>query len=83
MPCNHFANEVEWARIPNGILKLHPVCSNCGTFKNVSSDRGKKFSHFIKALSKLKKNCKVTDVQIRLITKELEKNPDFQDLWWI
>jgi len=83
MLCNHYANQREWYKIPNGILKLHPVCSNCGTFKNVSSDKGKKLSYFIRVLSELKKYCKVTDVQLRLIAKELEANPDFCDLWWI
>ncbi|MCS7144583.1 MAG: hypothetical protein NZ879_06130 [Archaeoglobaceae archaeon] len=83
MHCKHFAHEKEWSEIPNGILKLHPVCSNCGTFKNVSSDKGKKLSNFIIVLSELKKYCKITDVQLRLILKDLEKNEDFCDTWWI
>lgn len=83
MSCDHVEVEKTWAKIPNGILKLHPVCSSCGTLKNVSSDVGKKLSHFIVILSKLKKYCKITDVQLRSITKELTAHPDFLDTWWI
>ena len=71
-----------------GSLKLHPYCGRCGTIKNISSDRGKKFSYFIKALSDLrkvleKKGYKISEAQIRLIANELSRVEGFSDLWWI
>ncbi|AIY89545.1 hypothetical protein GACE_0491 [Geoglobus acetivorans] len=56
--------------------------------KNVSSDRGKKLSHFMIALSRLrktlqKKGHKVSDAQIRLIMKDLSEMDGFGDTWWI
>ena len=78
----------DWANLPNGIVKLHPYCRRCGTFKNVSSDRGKSIGFFVAVLYKLKsylgkRGYKISEAQIRLITKELEKMEDFNDLWWI
>lgn len=83
----HVSNKKVWLNSHNGIVKKHPYCMVCGTVKNVSSDRGKKMSHFVLALSKLKKvlknkNYKVSEAQIRLILKEL-KDLDFGDVWWI
>lgn len=71
----------------NGVIKLHPYCKNCGTLKNVSSDRGRKVGYFVKALSKLrkileKKGYRVSEAQIRLILKELSET-EFDDIWWI
>ncbi len=88
MPCEHEANEREWAPMPNGVLKLHPYCERCGTFKNVSSDKGKSIGYFVASLSKLKrilegKGYKVSKAQIRLIVKELSEIDGFEDLWWI
>jgi len=81
--CNHRSKNRVWAENVSGVLKLHPYCENCGTLKNVSSLKGKKLGHFMKVVSELKKSCRITEVQLRLIAKELESNPDFQDLWWI
>jgi len=72
----------------NGTMVIHPYCGDCGTVKNVSSDRGRKLGYFITSLSRLKKRLgnkgyRVTDVQIRLISKELEEFPEFTDYWWI
>ncbi len=72
----------------NGILKLHPYCNKCGTVKNVSSDKGKKISYFVASLSELRKilakrGYKISDVQIRLIIKELGEIDGFDDTWWI
>ena len=85
--CVHEAKERDWARMQNGVMKLHPYCGNCGTLKNVSSDRGKRMGYFIAALSRLrktleKKGYKVSDAQIRLIVKELSER-EFDDIWWI
>ena len=71
-----------------GSLRLHPYCSRCGTIKNISSDKGKKFSYFIRALSDLrkvleKKGYKISEAQIRLIANELSRVEGFSDLWWM
>jgi hypothetical protein len=86
--CNHRAGRKIWLDTQTGGLKLHPYCVNCGTIKNVSSDRGKKMGYFIRALSDLRKvlemrGYKVSDAQIRLISKELSEYDGFDDLWWI
>jgi hypothetical protein len=88
MLCVHESNRKDWAKMQNGVMKLHPYCNKCGTLKNVSSDRGKKISYFVMALSRLKKileerGYKVSEAQIRLIVKELSEIEGFEDVWWI
>ena len=88
MKCIHESNRKDWAKMQNGVMKLHPYCNKCGTLKNVSSDRGKKISYFIMALSRLRKilnerGYKVSEAQIRLIVKELSEVEGFDDTWWI
>jgi hypothetical protein len=84
MSCDHeAAREKVWMETEIGATKKHPYCRKCGTLKNVSSDRGRKISHFLIVLSKLRKVYRLTDVQIRLIVKELESREDFRDLWWV
>jgi hypothetical protein len=84
----HESDKKDWAKMQNGVIKLHPYCNRCGTLKNVSSDRGKKIGYFVAALSRLRKilenkGYKVSDAQIRLIMKELSKIDGFEDTWWI
>ncbi len=86
--CDHVSKSKDWLPLKNGIIKRHPYCELCGTVKNVSSDRGKRLSFFIVAVSKLrklmeKKGYKISDAQIRLIIKELSELEDFNDTWWI
>jgi len=88
MPCKHKSEKSDWSRMPNGIIKLHPYCNKCGTLKNVSSDRGEKINYFIIGFSKIrqilkKRGYKISDVQIRLILKELSEVEGFDDTWWI
>jgi hypothetical protein len=88
MKCDHKSNKKDWVEMQNGILKLHPYCDKCGVIKNISSDRGKKISYFVMALSRLRKTLesrgyKVSDAQIRLIVKELMEIEGFEDTWWI
>ncbi|MBE8539353.1 hypothetical protein [Geoglobus acetivorans] len=88
MGCDHESGKGDWARLPNGVMKLHPCCSKCGTLKNVSSDRGEKMSYFIITLSKLRKvlrerGYKMSEAQIRLIARELSETEGFEDTWWI
>ncbi|MEG9193777.1 MAG: hypothetical protein V6S10_00390 [Candidatus Methanoglobus sp.] len=84
MHCSHEpSGEMVWEKTEFSAVKLHPVCANCGTLKNVSSSRGKKLGYFISVLSRLREYCKISEAQLRLIAKELERNEDFCDLWWI
>lgn len=88
MDCVHESGKSDWVKMQNGIIKLHPYCNNCGTLKNVSSDKGKKISYFVIVLSKLKRilerrGYKVSEAQIRLIVKELSEIDGFSDTWWI
>jgi biotin synthase-related radical SAM superfamily protein len=83
MKCEHNAKGSVWAKIPEGTMKLHPVCGNCGTLKNVSSSKGKKLGYYLKVLSELRKMYKISEAQLRLIVRELESNEDFCDLWWV
>ena len=84
--CEHESRCKDWLNIPSGVIKAHPVCVKCGAVKNVSSDRGKKVSHFVTAFYRMKKELerrgyKVSDVQMRLVFKELPE--DFGDTWSI
>ncbi len=88
MLCVHESNRKDWAKIQNGVIKLHPYCNKCGTLKNVSSDRGKKISYFVMVLSRLRKilkkrGYKVSETQIRLIVRELSEIEGFDDVWCI
>ncbi len=77
--CNHISSvSKDWLPVTSGILKPHPHCKVCGSVKNVSSDKGKRIGYFINALAEMrsfleKKGYKLTQSQIRLITKELEE----------
>jgi hypothetical protein len=57
-------------------LKPHLYCIHCGVVKNISSDRAKPMGYYTNMLAKLP----ITKVQVRLITKELER-VDFDDLY--
>ncbi|RLI81589.1 hypothetical protein DRP04_05750 [Archaeoglobales archaeon] len=86
--CIHESNKKDWAKMQNGVMKLHPYCNKCGTLKNVSSDRGKKIGYFVMTLSKLRRvlerrGYKISEAQIRLIVKELSETEGFDDIWWI
>jgi hypothetical protein len=78
----------DWLPMQNGIIKQHPYCGNCGTVKNVSSDKGKNIGYFVNCLSKMKKDLgkkryKISDAQIRLILKELTEMDGFSDTYWM
>ena len=88
MKCSHRLGRRDWLKMSNGVSKLHPICKRCGAVKNISSDKGRKMSYFIIVLSKLRKNLaergyKVSEAQLRLITKELSEIDGFDDTWWI
>jgi hypothetical protein len=79
MKCNHEnASDRIWFPAENHLLAAHPYCSKCGTFKNVSSSRGKRLGYFANVLARLRedlelKGYKVSKAQIRLIMLELER----------
>jgi hypothetical protein len=86
MLCIHKDSEKTWLpRLDNHILVPHPICSKCGFVKNVTRDKGRKMGYYINVLYRIKggiekkKVGKLTEIQIRLISKELEKTEAFQD----
>lgn len=53
-------------------LKPHPYCAECGLVKNISSDRSKPLGHYLNILGYLGQSYNLAQVQVRLISKELE-----------
>ncbi len=88
MGCDHEVRKRDWFRMSNGVVKSHPICKKCGAVKNLSSDKGRKISHFIIILSKLRtklidRGYKISDAQIRLIVRDLLEIDGFDDVWSI
>ena len=54
-------------------LKPHPYCTECGLIKNLSSERLHSIGFFMNAVAELGKRYKITQVQIRLIVQEMDK----------
>ena len=76
--CYHESKDSEWLPTENGILRLHPYCSNCGSVKNVSSDRAKGLGYFANVLSRIRNDLerrgyKISKAQIRMIMEEIKK----------
>jgi len=55
-------------------LKPHLYCTECGLVKNGSSDKPRRLGYYINVVAELGKNVKVTKVQMRLISLQLERN---------
>jgi|Deesub1362B_J571_1020462.scaffolds.fasta_scaffold00502_5 hypothetical protein len=75
-----------WLPSLNGLLQPHSLCESCGSVKNISSDRAKSLGYYTNTLAEIKshlerKGGKLTQVQIRLIIKELEGIEDFADTY--
>lgn len=88
MACKHQSCGSDWLPMTNGIIGKHPYCIDCGTVKNINSDKGRRMGYFMKSLSRLKndlhkKGIKISEAQIRLISNELGKVDEFEDTWWI
>lgn len=89
LKCTHVScgsNERVWFPfVSKGLssgLKPHPYCIHCGQIKNISSDKAKNIGYFINILSDIEKNNKnFTQVQKRLVIKELENIDDFKDVY--
>jgi len=54
-------------------LKPHAYCTKCGLIRGATSDRPRRLSYYINIIAQLGREVKVTNVQIRLIAIELEK----------
>lgn len=53
-------------------LKKHPFCSKCGLIKSVSSEGAKPLGYYLNLLGSLSRAYSLKQVQIRLISNELE-----------
>lgn len=62
-------------------LKSHPYCVHCGAVKNISTDMPKRIGYYVNIISQIRKNFRISDVQVRLIVNELIKE-DFEDTYW-
>lgn len=77
-----------------GKIKKHHYCKHCGTIEYKGEERAKGIGYFTNILSRIKNflekehrtfdvgNIKITDAQVRLIMKEIEKIVDFEDSYW-
>lgn len=54
-------------------LMPHVYCTKCGLVKSASSDKPRRLGYYINIVAMLGKEVKVTEVQMRLISMELEK----------
>jgi len=87
--CEHnSAGKGVWYPLEGKGVRLHPYCRHCGVLKNVSEDRAKRSGYFMNSLAEIKKrlgrqSSRLSDAQIRLISKELEEHMDFSDVYWI
>ena len=74
-----------WLPIENVFSDIvpHPWCKNCGVIKNISDDRPKELGYWINILSRISNQYKLKKVQTRLVSKYLESNNNFNDLYGI
>ncbi len=54
-------------------LKPHLYCTHCGVVKTSSSDKPRRLGYYINIVAALSNEIKVTKVQMRLISLELQK----------
>lgn len=59
----------------------HPWCIKCGMIKNISSDRAKGMGYWTNILSTISYHFNITEVQKRLVIKELESYDGFADTY--
>jgi|Deesub1362B_J571_1020462.scaffolds.fasta_scaffold00780_16 hypothetical protein len=83
MACKHHDSpERHYLPVHNGLIAPHPACRECGYIKNISPDKAKKLGYFANVLAEMKNyrgEKLLSDAQIRLILKELEKVEGFDD----
>ena len=61
----------------------HPWCKHCGLVKNISDDRPKELGYWINILSRISNQFSLKKVQTRLVSKYLDSNRYFNDLYGI
>jgi hypothetical protein len=54
-------------------LKPHLFCTECGLVRIESSDKPKRLGYYINVIAALSKEMKITKVQMRLISMDLQK----------
>lgn len=60
-------------------VQQHPWCVMCGTIQNLTDDRPKKEGYWMNMLGRIAEELRLTQVQKRLIAKEISKTEDLQD----
>jgi hypothetical protein len=55
-------------------LKPHLYCAECGLIKSICSEKTHSIGYFINILASLSKDYKIAQVQIRLISREMEES---------
>lgn len=53
-------------------LKHHNYCTKCGLVKCISSEKAHRIGYYINLLANLNKLYRITQIQMRMISKELE-----------
>jgi len=83
LPKNINASDDTRATSSNGKsdVSLHYWCILCGCVQNISDDRPKKIGYWMNVLSKIARECLVTQSQKRLVVKELESYECFDDMY--
>jgi hypothetical protein len=74
--CSQGLGKVWLPRLDNSITVPHPLCGRCGSVKNVTGDKGRGLGYYINTLYEIKRYLKkrrgkLTEAQIRLITKSI------------
>lgn len=62
-----------------GSIEKHPYCTSCGAIQNISDDRPKDVGYWMNKLGYISHDLRLTQVQKRLIAKELEHHEYFHD----
>ncbi len=63
-------------------LKSHPYCIHCGAVKNISTDMPRRIGYYINLPSKIRKDFRISDAQIRFIINESSREESFEDPYW-
>jgi len=95
--CPHESVDSDWLplldRGEEETLAPHPYCGNCGLVRNIGPDRAKKLGYYVEVLSEVERHLrhehakggkhKLTEVQKRLIVKEMQNDDVFNDLYGV
>ena len=83
---HHICGKEEQVWLPSadiryGACEKHPWCTSCGVVKNISDDQPKHFGYWMNLFSHISSKIPITQVQKRLVVKELYHQECFQDLF--